>query len=236
MTRTTMRFVTTLSELEARARGLLDEETAAQWSQANLRRWFNDGLRDLARTTRHFKSQATVAVTSGVAEYTLASNIIAVEHAYHDDGTTKRPLIAKHWESMDQVWGYHQDIARGYPQFFATWGYSPNLKIRLYPVPQTTGHNVRLLTSILPTEMPTSGDDSTEVDVPPAWVDLLVDYARYSAFLRDRDPGWQQALQMYEAKRDSMIYANDYLAVNRELVPDPMAGYVPLWHLADDWY
>lgn len=216
----------------------MDEDTASQWSQQNLRRWFNDGLRDLARTTRHWKSTHSVTLTASVAEYTLPSNILAIEHCYYDDGTLKTPLVARHYEQGDQIWGSHRDVNNGRPAFFTTWGYAPSMKLRLYPVPSTTNHTARLLTAILPTEMPLSGSDVSEVDIPPAWVDLLVDYAEYCALRRDRDPRHQEALQAYAGKRDQLINANDYLAINRELVPDPMAGLVPLWHVEDasEWW
>ena len=35
---------------------MLDEPVAAQWTQSMLRRRTNEGLRDLARTTHHYKS------------------------------------------------------------------------------------------------------------------------------------------------------------------------------------
>lgn len=193
----------------------------------------NEGLRDLARSTGHYKSTATVTLTAGVAEYTLASNILTVEHVYYNDGTRKQPLVARHYEQMDQIWGDRQDDQGGYPLWFTIWGYSPNLKLRLYPVPSTTSHTAVLVTAIIPTDMPLSGSDSTSVDVPPAWVDLIADYAEMKALRRDRQPQWQEALQAYTGKRDSMIHRNDYLAINREIVPDPSNAYMPRW-LVDD--
>lgn len=236
--RTTVEVVAvTLEELENRLRAILDEPVAAQWQQDNIRRWFNDGLRDLARTTRHYKSTATVPLTVDVAEYTMAEDILAIEHAYYDDGVSRmRPLIARHWESMDQVWGSWQDRTAAWPTWFTTWGNSPALKLRVYPVPSQTGHNLRLLTAVLPTEMPLVGADTDNVDVPAGWVDLIVDYAEYLALRRDGNPRWEAAHQAYVAKRNDMIHSNDYMAVNRELVPDPVAGYVPAWHLDDDDY
>lgn len=227
-------MATTLIELENRVRAILDEATPGQWSPENIRRWCNDGLRDLARTTRHYKGKATVPLTPDVAEYTMAENILAIEHAYYDDGNRMRPLTARHWESMDQVWGSWQDRTAAWPTWFTTRGNAPALILRLYPVPSQPNHNAQLLTVVLPTEMALTGDDGTNVDVPPGWIDLIVDYAEMLALRRDRDPRWQEAHQAYVAKRNDMIHSNDYMAVNRELVPDPTAGYVPAWHLDDD--
>lgn len=224
----------TLRELEDQVRAILDEPTGAQWSQAHLRMWMNEGLRDLARSTRHYKGTATQALSAGVAEYTLASNIYSIDHCYYNDGTRKTPLIARHWESMDDIWGERQDDSAAWPQWFTTMGYSPTLKLRLYPVPSVTA-TANLVVTLIPTDMPLSGSDTTSVDVPPAWVDLIRDYAEMMALRRDRDPRWEESLRAYTGKRDAMIHNNDYLAVNREIVADPVNGYMPRW-LIDDGY
>lgn len=230
----------TLDELELRVRAILDEPTAGQWQQDNLRRWFNEGLRDLARTTRHWKSTATQNATAGTSEYTQPSSILAIEHAYYDDGSGNLyPLTAAHYESMDNVWGAHQNRA-GRPEFFTTKGSSPALKLKVWPVPTVTHagpptSRFQMNTVILPTEMPLSGSGGSNLDCPDGWVDLIVDYAEYMALRRNRDPRWQEAWEIYKSKRFDLINSNDYLPINRELVVDPYAGYVPLWHLEGDW-
>lgn len=199
-----------------------------------LRRAMSEGLRDLARTTGHYKSNAAVTLTAGVAEYTLASNIITVEFCYYDDGTRKVPLTARHYEQMDRIWGERQDDQGAWPEWFTVWGTPPSLKLRLYPVPSVTSHIARLLTTIIPDDLPTSGSNSTSVDIDPAWVDLIVDYAEMKALRRDRDPRWQEALQAYSGKRDSMIHRMDHLAINREIVIDA-DGYFPRWLVDADY-
>lgn len=231
----------TYSELVEQVRDLLDEPTAALWSDAMLRRWLNEGNKDLATVTRHYKSTHTVSLTAGSAEYVLPDDILAVEMAYYVDtvtgGTREIPLTASHWEAMDQIWGEHQSWEGAWPSMFTVWGNAPFLKLRLYPVPSVTGDTCRLLTAVLPTEIPSTGDDETLADVPPAWVQCLVDWCRYRAHLRDRDMAMaDQALRAYENKREGLIYANDYLAVNREVVPDSRAGWLPRWLVEfDSW-
>lgn len=226
--------MTTNAELVTQVRDLLDEPVAALWTDAQLRGWLNEGNKEIAVPTRHYKSTAQVSLTAGTAEYTLADNILAVEMAYYIDtttgGTRQIPLVASHWEAMDQIWGEHQDWEGAWPQMFTVWGYAPFLKLRLYPVPSVTGDTVRLLTAVLPTPMALTGDDNVQVDVPPAWITALVDYCRYRAHLRDRDIQMaEQSRMAFEAKRDELMHVNDYMAANREMVPDPMSGWVPRW-------
>lgn len=238
-------MATTLIEAEDRVRALLDEQNASDWSQKNLRRWMNEGLRDLARSTRHYKGTYPVTTAAGVAEYTLPEHILAIEMAWYDDNAgQRRPLAGRHLEGMDQVWGSWQNRA-GWPEFFTTVGSSPTLKLRVYPVPTVTGHILRLNIAKLPDEMPLEGDDITNVDVPAGWVDLIEKYALHLAFLKDRTVGpdgrmlWEAMYAAYTTGLRNLIASNDYLAVNREIVLDPVSGAVPLWHLSDDvidWY
>lgn len=237
-------MATTLLELENRVRAILDEAVAAQFSQENIRRWLNEGLRNLARETRHIKSTHVVNLMTGVGQYTLPEHILAVEHAWYDNNAgQRRPLTARHFEGMDQVWGSFQNRP-GQPEYFTVYGSSPALKLQLYPVPVTTGHLARLNVAILPDEMPLTGDDGVNVDCPPAWIDVIEKYALYMAFLRDRTVGpdgkmlWEAMYRAYAGGIGDLVNANDYLAVNREIVIDPTGGMVPLWHLSDDidWY
>lgn len=218
----------TLLELETEVRNLLDEPLAAQWTQPMLRTWLNEGNRDLARFTRHYKATDSFTCVSGTAEYTMDANIIAIEHAYYYDGSQHIPLQPRQYENMDNIWGWRQ-AQQNRPQFYTTWGYSPNLKLRLFPVPTSSTDTVNLLTAIYPAQMPLSGSDATAVDVPLAWYDALADYCEYKALRRDRSPAAQEAFMIYTAKRGEMVDMGDYLAVNREVVADPVVGYLPRW-------
>lgn len=223
--------MTTRGELIAYVRSQLNEPVAAAWSDTELVRWLNEANRDVARSTHFYKSTDTITVTSGVAEYTLDSNILTVEQAYYDDDSDRQfPLTPRHWESMDQVWGTRQDLEGNYPAYFTTWGVTPTMKIRLYPVPTSSTHVVRLLTSIVPADLPTSNSDT--VEIPGHFWDLLADYAEFKALRKDRNPVWQEAQAEYMRKLDQLIVNQDALTVNREVVPDFRAGYVPRW-LAD---
>lgn len=225
----------TLLELETEVRNLLDEPTAAQWTQSALRTWLNEANRDIARVTRHYKSTDTVTMVSGTAEYTMDANIIAIEQAWYDDGSRQLPLAPRHYENMDHVWGDQQNYQGAFPAFYTTWGYSPQLKLRLYPVPTSNTHTVKLLTVIYPTAMPLTGSDGTAVDVPGAWYDALADYCMFRALQRDRDPRWQEYRQLYLEKRDDMLMLSDYDNVNREVVADPNVGYLPRWLVEFDY-
>lgn len=220
--------MTTRGELVAYVRSQLNEPIAAAWSDTELVRWLNEANRDVARTTHFYKSSDTITTVAGTAEYTLDADILTVEMAWYDDDSGRQlPLTPRHWESMDQVWGQRQDLEGNYPSYFTTWGVTPTMKIRFWPVPSTSSDTVNMLTSVIPDDLPATNDGT--VEVPGHFWDLLADYAEFKALRKDRDPRWQEAQAEYMRKLDALVVNQDALTVNREVVADYRAGYVPRW-------
>jgi hypothetical protein len=222
----------TVNELIEEVRDVLDEPTAAQWTDAQLRRWLSEGNRDIARVTHHYKTTDEFPTIADVSEYTMAEDIITIEHAYYSDGSQDFPLQPKHFEQMDGIWGARMGWSGAWPAYFTTWGNQPTLIMKLFPVPTTNGDVIKLFVSVIPEPLSADGDE--DVEVPPAWYDILADYCMYKAMLRDRDPTMDRMLAAYTQKRDALMHNNEYISTARELVPDPRSqmGYVPGW-LAD---
>lgn len=228
-----------VSEVLIRIREMLNETATigGQWTQTQLRRLMNDGLGDIARVTNFLRDRLVITLTANVAEYSVAENVLTIDSAYYLPGDGRYiPLQARQWESMDVVWGQRQNQnSGGYPFLFTVWGFSPNLKIRFYPVPPTTSHTVSLMITRTPAKIDVAGStDSSSIDFPEAWIDAIVAYVEYRALRADRDPRWQEAKGEYSEIRDTLMVMGDYLTVDRELIMDPYtgAGGVPGW-LAD---
>lgn len=226
-----------VSELLTSVRDMLDEPTAAQWTDDMLGRWINEGARDLARSTRHLKGPKTIAVTGGDGEYNLDSDVISVEHAYWTaDGDDRRiPLEPRHWEGMDQVWGAWQNRESSNPTYFTVVGQSPTAIIKLYPTPSGDGDLFLMVSKLwTPIAIPVVG--GATADVPALWYDAISDYVEYKALRRDRDTRFGEALEAYNMKRDALINNVDFLAVNRQVVPTPSGHYVDEWLVSmDPW-
>ena len=226
----------TCIELLSRIRDNLDEQTPGQWSQLQLRRFINDALDDLSRSTKHLKDAKTITTIAGTAEYSVTKDVLMIMHAYWvtTDGRYL-PLVPVQYEGADQVWGQYQTQQSTEPFLFTTWGYSPNLKLRLYPVPSTS-NTVSLRVVRLATHVDVNGlDGDTTVDCPEAWIDALTYYAEFRALRKDRDPRWQEAYQLYTSIRDNLA-DEDYLNANREIVYDPATiGGVPRWIADPRW-
>jgi hypothetical protein len=230
--------MTTVADVLAKCRDRLDETNASggQWSNVQLRRWFNDAMNEIARTTLHLVTYTDVAVVAGDAEVSLAGTVIEIQQVYFrpTDSDEAIPLTPYHFEAMDAIWGSWQDISSGDPSAFAPWGYSPNLKVRLYPIPGRAG-NLRVYHAKQATPIDTEGaDDADTLDAPDAWHDLIADYVEYMALRKDRDPRWQEAFQLYSSKVQLMA-EHDYLANARDIVHDYVSGGLPRW-LVDPSY
>lgn len=228
----------TVNQMIDGIRSRLDEPAAAQWSNVELKRWINEGLRDLGRRTKHFRDTRTFTTVAGQAAYTLAGEILEVELVYFGTSDGRQiPLVARAFEGMNNVWGQHQGTG-GQPAMYTMWGVPPNLRMHLYPVPDqssrvVTMYVVRLPNGILEIE----GPDGSPMDVPPAWVDLLKDYAEFCALRKDRKPYWQESFQLYNQRVDDLIVNSDYMDNPREMIADPLVagGVVPRWIADPGW-
>lgn len=229
----------TVNQVITAVRDRLDEATAGQWTDTQLKRWLNEALRDLARKTKHIKDTTTFATVAGQAEYTAASNIIEIEHAFYAPGDGRQcGLIPRAFEGMNNIWGAQQNQAGGDPAMFTTWGVPPLLKVRLYPVPPTSAKTVTLYVTRLCTVITENETlDNAVIDFPEAWVDLTKDFVEYCALRKDRDPRWQESFQFYSQRVDDLVVNSDYMNAPMEMIADPLVsgGVVPRWLADSSW-
>jgi hypothetical protein len=195
----TVLVATAVSALRVR----LDEPTAAQWQDADLRGWLNEGIRDIARQTRLYTGQTTVAVALGSAhEMVLPSTIIAIEHLlWKATGETRTvPLEAR---SFSAVQRYVNETGAD-PYFYTTYGHAPDLRVQLWPTPTRPG-NLYLYGPQLPAALDVA-TGTGNIDVIEGWYEAALDYAEYMARRKDKDDAaWKDVFQLYDAKVKQMI-------------------------------
>lgn len=226
----------TVNAVITRIRDNLDETTAAQWTNTQLKRWVNAAVADIAVVAKPFETSVDVSVIAGTSEYTVGATIITIDRCYFlPTGTTQaQPLRPTHWEKMDETWGSWQNMTNGDPYTFSTFGYSPALKVKLYPVPSRAGtlriHHRAAPAAITEDE---SVDNST-LGVPDFWTEAIVYYVEARARRRDQQQNWQESLVLYNQKLDQ-IREHEAMSATQEFIHDFHAGGVPAW-LADDNY
>lgn len=190
----------TLLELANDTRDRLDEVTAQQWQDNQLRKWINEGARDLARRCEVLQDRADIPAFANTQEYALPASIIRVYRVeFRPTGSGEViPLDYRDFNNMDAVWWSQQTTARNKPRMFTMWGFPPNLKMIVYPTPDTNG-SFKVFHYRFPADLATDGSaDGSNVEVPEGWWDALVDYCEYMALRKDADPRWQEAKQKYE--------------------------------------
>jgi len=222
--------MTTVAQLITRVReGRLDEPltSGSQWTPANMLAYINEAIKDIARVTRHFKTQVTVPVSANVNTYILVASILEIELVYFiptADTTRVIPLRGAHMEALDQQWGEHQNISSGYPAIYTVYGSSPTLEMRLYPVPSMAGA-LRIHCAVFPAELTTDADT---LAIPAGWEDVVEEYVEYMALRKDRDQRFQVAFGMYQQKLEALV-DHDYINSNREVIHDAWSGGIPRW-------
>ena len=221
-------MTTTVADAVLSLRERLDETTAAQWTDVQLRRWLNEGIRDIARRTRHYMDTDTIAVSADDGEYTVTADVLHIMAVYFTPTGDSRMirLEARSWEGMDNIWADQQNIASSYPALFTTYGYSPTLTLKLFPVPSTDG-SLTLHIARLPAALDVA-TGAGNIDVIEGWLEVVYDYAEYMALRKDRDPRWQESMQMYEQKLQNLIEMGDALNAPGEFSFSG-SGMLPNW-------
>lgn len=106
---------TTLQNLVDQLQSVLSDSAAAVWSEATLRGWLNDAIRDYSI---HFRRQRTTTITTAAndREYDLPSDFVAVLSVEYPAGEAvpvylqKRPFTsADFWDNS----GYFDIVGRG---------------------------------------------------------------------------------------------------------------------------
>lgn len=224
-------------QIITRVRDMLDEATARQWTDSQLRTWMNDGANEIARVTRVLETSTDVSVTAGSATAAIPAACLEIQHCYwKNTGETRlTPLVAHYYEAMDPIWGTYDTAVTGDPVAFAPRGISPNLTVHLYPIPSQAG-TLRVFYANLPTAiaLDTTADSSTS-SIPEGWVDLLVSYVEFRALRKDRDPRWQEAKALFNEALEQLAEYS-VMSIAREMVHDPMVGGMPRWLVDPDWY
>lgn len=220
-------FTTTL----ARVRVRIDEPTSRFWADTDIMQWVNEATRDIARRTESLQASTTITAVAGTQQYTLPNDTLRVYRVEWSrdgaTGTTVIPLEYRDFASMDSVWWTSQKSSQGDPYWFTMWGFPPNLKLVLYPIPSTsiaagiTVYYYRLALQV------TTGSDL--VEVPDGYKDLVDDYCEFSALRKDSDPRWQEAKGLYEQKLQDMLDLTRRWTDQADSVQGGTGGPIPRW-------
>lgn len=224
----------TLGTLVTRLRDRLNEPSQRHWTDAQVRRWINEGAREVARVGETLLATGSVTIVAGTQTYALSAlspqpvRVHRAEYIPTAAPTQKYPLTFRRFELMDDVWGQAQAITAGTPHYYTMWGYFPSMTMYLYPTPSLAG-SVKLFYYRLPTELLTDGtNDTSVVECPDGWEDVIVTYAEARAFRNDNDERWISAKAMFDEQLASLMRITSQPTDNASFITTDV-GFMPAW-------
>lgn len=231
--------MTTQADFLTRARVRLDESTARQWADSDIRGWLNEGARDIARKTESLQERGTIAAVVGTAEYSLTTmdaDIIRVHRVEFKptSGQYTRELEYADVKGMDGFGWEQRSLTDTQPYAYTVWGSARTLKMIVHPAPSEAG-NFTVYYYHLPAALAESSnaDQATHIEIPPGWDDILLDYVEYRALRKDRDPRWVEAKGLYDENL-SLMFDNTRRWVDQAGAIVPHRSALPDWLVAFD--
>lgn len=193
----------TLAELRVQVRDRLDEPSSAFWTDVQINRWINEGVRDVARRGEVIQTKVEIDSVSGAYEYDLPADVVRVYRVEYQDASDQvQSLEYRDFNSMDSVWWTRQKTTESSrPYWYTMWGYPPNLKLTVFPTPSQTDETIRVFYYSVPSAI--TGDNDTVV-IPTGWEDMVILYAEYVALRKDGDQRWSEAKALYEERMGQM--------------------------------
>jgi hypothetical protein len=121
------------------------------------------------------------------------------------EGKVSRALEYRDYNNMDSVWWTQQLTSQSTPLLWTAWGFPPTLKIILYPIPSAAS-SIKFFYYRHPIDLAesTAADAATPLDFPEGWEELITNYVEYMALRKDRDPRWQESLQLFNSGVEQM--------------------------------
>lgn len=225
--------------LAVRAR--LDEPVSVYWTDDDLRRWINDGCKDMARRTESLRASYDETAVVGQNDYTPVWT--ATQQPYRiyqvtfvtSDGMTY-PMEYLDRNVLTTALGVMQNNYEGMPAFWTSWGTPPTLNITVQPSPAQAGV-LRIWYFRLPAALAIydTTDQNTNLDIVEGWEDALVDYVEYQAKRRDGDSTWTEAKQLYEQHLEAEMESTLRFADAAGQIITPGGIGMPAWLVGDGY-
>lgn len=179
----------TVGEIATRVKRQFGDEAGSQLTDADIVRWINDAMRDIALHNNLLQVKASAAIVAGQNEYTLPADILTLR-AVKYNGRSLQPLTLA---EADNFIDDHENDPAGEVTHY--WLFANTL--HLYRVPQTSGATLlKLYYTKQPTAVAVSGDIP---EIPQQYHNQIVTYCLAQAYEMDADMESHRAkMQMFE--------------------------------------
>lgn len=198
----------TQGQIATSIRNKLNNLNTNRFSNSMVYGWINEGVSQVARIAESHRASSTVSTVADTQEYDAPDDAVRIHMVQWDrgDGQVYDLEYVDQKNASSVAWtGIAQDV--GTPAIFWLWGYPPNLKINLYPIPGESG-TLTVHYYKIPADLATDGSDvASTIDVPQGWETCVVDYAVYQALLSDADDRWIAYKQLYDTNLKALSEA-----------------------------
>lgn len=176
-------------------RDILNEQTAAFWTDTQLLKWINNGIIDIVSKTWCLADSETITLATGTLEYALSNDLIAVVSVTYNSA---KGLVLGHPSMLGHIYDPDEPV---YYYFF-------NQKIGILPKPTSTvdSNTCEVYEIPKPTEITVAGT----VTVPSYLDDTLQQYVVGKALRKDNRPTEAEKIEN-EYKGNLRFYRSDLL-------------------------
>lgn len=172
----------TVQEIFTRIQRSFGDESQAQITSADIIRWVNDAMREIANNNNLLQVKATSPTTVNVSAYTLPTGIARL-HSVRFRGLALESISL---EQADELIGsVDLTIAQGFPVGMPTHYWIWAGQINLYPAPDTTAANDLTLYYTRQANAVTVVGDTPEL--PEQYHNRIVEYCMARAYELDEN-------------------------------------------------
>jgi hypothetical protein len=172
----------TVQEIITRVQRSFGDEIQAQITTADVIRWINDAMREIANNNNLLQVKATSPTTVNVSAYSLPTGIARL-HSVRFRGFVLESISLEQADEM--IGSVDLTIAQGYPTGMPTHYWIFANQINLYPAPDTTSASDLTLYY---TRQANPVDDVADVpEVPEQYHNRIVEYCMARAYELDEN-------------------------------------------------
>lgn len=180
----------TVGEIAIRVKRAFGDEAGAQITDADIIRWLNDAMRDIAINNDLLQVKATSDAFAGISEYHIPLDMLTLRSAKFR-GHLLKPYSIQ--EANEHIQGHDGEEPRGTPTHYWIWSNT----INLFPTPSAdaTGQ-LMLYYTRQPIAVTVAGDVP---ELPAPYHNRLVEYCIAQAYeLDDNLDSYRSKMQQFE--------------------------------------
>lgn len=166
--------VLTVADIAIRVKRQFGDEYGAQVTDADILRWVNDAMRDIALRNNLLEVKAVTATVADQQDYTLPSDLLTLHSVRY--GTDK--LASMTLQEADAF--LDKSSTTGIPMHYSVWGRT----ISLYPRPASATTSLNIYYTRQPLVV---NDNADTPEIPSAYHLRLVEYCIAQAYELDSE-------------------------------------------------